>query len=154
MPHLEPTACETPDLYFPMLADLYFPVITQGTYGEVQKNWVFDRTIAMNAMPYSRKGMGEITPQAFLQLKDTLIARTRRDLRVTSREKNQAVTNILITNIRNAGDTIIYQETSGPRNGLGTVFEVASYDPHFAPYGDIDYYQMTIRRAENQVILQ
>jgi hypothetical protein len=144
--------CEDTDLYFPMLADVYFPFITQGQYGEVKKGWVFDRTIAINAMPYSRKGMGEITPQSFLQLKDTLIARSRKDLRLTSRDKNQAVTNILLTNIRNASGTLIYEETAGPRSGKGTIYEVASYDPHFAPYGEIDYYQMTIRRSENQVV--
>lgn len=144
--------CETTDLYFPLLADVYYPIITQGGYGEVKKDWVFDKTIAISATPYSRKGMGEITPQIFLQYKDTLVARTKKDVRVTSRNKNEALTNILLTNIRNAGNEIIYQETAGPRNGNGTIYEIASYDAHLAPYGEVDYYSLTIRRSENQAV--
>jgi hypothetical protein len=152
MPHLEPNSCETPDLYFPMLADLYFPIIDQGSYGEVKKRWVYDRTIALNAMPYSRKGMGEITPQVFLQYRDTLIGRTKTDIRISKNEDPQALTNILITNIRSGAGQLIHTETAGPRNGKGTIYEIAAYDPHFAPYGDIDYYSLVIRRSENQAV--
>jgi hypothetical protein len=146
------TSCEATDLYFPMLADIYYPIISQGSYGEVKKDWVFDRTIALNAMPYSKKNSGEISPAVFLQYKDILVGRTKTDLRVTTREINEALTNILLTNIRSAAGQLIYEETAGPRNGKGTIYEIAAYDPHFAPYGDIDYYSFTIRRSENQAV--
>ena len=152
MSHTQPPNCETTDLYFPMLADLYFPIISQGTFGEVKKQWVFDRTIALNAMAYSRKGMGEITPAVFLQYKDMLVARTKTDIRISTNESSDALTNILLTNIRNAAGKIIYMESAGTRAGRGTIYEIAAYDPHFAPYGDIDYYAMTIRRSENQAV--
>jgi hypothetical protein len=144
--------CESTDLYFPMLADLYYPIISQGNYGEVKKDWVYDRTIAINVMPYSKKNSGEISPQVFLQYKDILVGRARTDLRVTAREVNEALTNILLTNIRSAAGQLIYEETAGPRNGKGTIYELAAYDPHFAPYGEIDYYSFTIRRSENQAV--
>ncbi|NBO79311.1 MAG: hypothetical protein EBV27_06760 [Actinobacteria bacterium] len=38
--------CETPDFAFPMLADVYHPIVEQGAYGNVKKTWVLDRTIA------------------------------------------------------------------------------------------------------------
>ncbi len=38
--------CETPDFTFPMLADVYHPVVEQGIYGNVEKTWILDRTIA------------------------------------------------------------------------------------------------------------
>jgi len=116
--------CNETDLYFPMTADLYYPIISQGSYGEVKKDWVFDRKIALNAI----KG----------------------DIRVTSNNNTEALTNILITNISSASGELIYKESAGPRSGRGTIYEIASYDPHFAPYGDIDYYSFTIRRSENQ----
>jgi hypothetical protein len=146
------TNCEATDLYFPMLADIYYPIITQGSYGEVKKDWVFDRTVAINAVPYSKKNSGEISPAVFLQYKDILIGRIRTDLRVTTREINEALTNILLTNIRSAAGQLIYEETAGPRNGKGTIYELAAYDPHLAPFGDIDYYSFTIRRSENQAV--
>lgn len=147
-----PSNCEQTDLYFPMLADVYYPIITQGQYNEVKKNWVFDKSIAINAMPYSRKGMGEITPQVFLQYKDILIARVRTDIRTSSNQSTEALTNILLTNIRSSSGQIIHKETAGPRAGKGTIYEIAGFDPHFAPYGDIDFYSMVIRRSENQAV--
>lgn len=144
--------CESTDVFFPMLADLYYPIILQGNYGEIKKEWVYDRTIAVNVMPYSKKNSGEISPQVFLQYKDILVGRTRKDLRVTTREANEALTNILLTNIRSAAGQLIYEETAGPRNGKGTIYELAAYDPHFAPYGQVDYYSFTIRRSENQAV--
>ena len=151
MPH-EFEKCESTDLYFPMLADVYYPIINQGQYNEVKKNWVFDKTIAINAMPYSRKGMGEITPQVFLQYKDILISRVRTDIRVSSQGSLDALTNILVTNIRSTEGEIIYKESAGPRTGRGTIYEIASFDPHFAPYGNIDYYSIILRRSENQAV--
>lgn len=151
MPH-KFEKCETTDLYFPMLADVYYPIITQGQYNEVKKNWVFDRSIATNVMPYSRKGMGEITPQVFLQYKDILIARIKTDIRINSQGSLDALTNILIANIRSAPGELIYKESAGPRAGRGTIYEIASFDPHFAPYGDIDYYSVILRRSENQAV--
>lgn len=144
------TSCETPDLFFPLMADLYFPILAQGSYGEIKKDWVFDRSIAIAAQPYSRKGAGDISPQVFLQYNDILIARTKNDLRTSTRETEEALTNVLITNIRNSSNVIIYQESAGPRKGKGTIYEIASYQPHQEPYGDIGHYSMVIRRSENQ----
>ena len=146
--------CDSTDLYFPMLADLYYPAITQGQYGEVKKHWSIDRTIALYAEPYSRKGMGEISPAVFLQYKNMLVCRTRYDLRLPSYSgiESEALTNILITNIRTATGQSLHIETAGPRSGSGTLYEIASYDTHFAPYGSIDYYSFVLRRSENQVL--
>lgn len=146
--------CDSTDLYFPMLGDVYYPTISQGQYGEIQKSWAIDRTIALYAEPFSRKGMGEISPAVFLQYKDMLICRTRYDLRLPSYSgvESEALTNILVTSIRNATGQQLHLETAGPRAGYGTLYEIASYDAHYAPYGDIDYYSFTLRRSENQVL--
>lgn len=146
--------CDSTDLYFPMLADVYYPNIIQGKYGEIKKEWSFDRTIALHAEPYSRKGMGEISPAVFLQYKDLLIARTRYDIRLPSYSGSvsEALTNIMITNIRNTTGQQLHLETAGPRSGNGTLYEIASYDAHYAPYGNIDYYAFSLRRSENQVL--
>lgn len=146
--------CDATDLYFPMLADVYYPTITQGQYGEIKKSWGIDRTVALHAEPFARKGMGEISPAVFLQYKDLLICRTRYDLRIPSYSgvESEALTNIMVTNIRNAVGQALHLETAGPRSGNGTLYEIASYDAHYAPYGDIDYYAFTLRRSENQVL--
>ena len=47
------------------------------------------------------------------------------------------INNILITNIRNANDQLIYRETGGSRSGRGTIYEVATVDPFTGPFGSI-----------------
>jgi hypothetical protein len=146
------TICDTPDFIYPMKADIYYPIITQNSYGQANKEWVFDRTISCNATPVGGAGDVELKPEVFLQYDGKLIARSRSDLRTSSNDENNAITNILITNIRSANDTTIYKETAGPRNGRGTIYEVGTLEPFVGPFGDIEYYKMLWRRTENQTV--
>lgn len=138
------------DFLYPMKADIYYPIITQNDYGQPNKNWVFDRTVACNATPVGGAGTEEIKPEVFLQYKDKLVARSKSDLRISDSNQLNAETNILITNIRNANDLLIYKETAGPRAGKGTIYEVGTLEPFIGPFGDIEYYKMLWRRSENQ----
>lgn len=144
--------CESPDFIFPLYADIYYPIITQGAYSEIKKEWVFDRTIICNATPVGGAGEEDIKPAEFLQYENKLIARSKTDLRSTSNEKRQAITNILITNIRNASNELIYKETSGSRSGKGTIYEVATLEPFLGPFNSVEYYKMLWRRSENQSV--
>jgi len=138
------------DFLYPMKADIYYPIITQNDYGQPNKNWVFDRTVACNATPVGGAGTEEIKPEVFLQYKDKLVARSKFDLRISASNQLNAETNILITNIRSANDLLIYKETAGPRAGKGTIYEVGTLEPFIGPFGDIEYYKMLWRRSENQ----
>lgn len=144
--------CETPDFTFPFYADIYYPIISQGAYNEVKKEWVFDRTIICNATPVGGAGQEDIKPAEFLQYENKLVARSKTDLRVTSNEAKQAITNILITNIRNMGGELIYKESAGSRRGRGTLYEVATLEPFIGPFNNIEYYKMLWRRSENQSV--
>jgi hypothetical protein len=144
--------CEEPDFIFPLYADVYYPIVTQGGYGEVKKNWVFDRTIICNATPVGGAGQEDIKPAEFLKYENKLVARSKTDLRVSSNENNQAVTNILITNIRTSNGEIIYKETAGVRSGRGTIFEIATLEPFLGPFNQIEYYKMVWRKTENQSV--
>jgi hypothetical protein len=95
-----PCCDDTTDFTYPMLADVYYPIITQGPFGEIKKEWVFDRTIACNATPVGGAGSEQIKPEMFLQYENKLIVRSKADIRITSNSSQEATTNILITNIR------------------------------------------------------
>ena len=144
--------CDTPDFIFPMKADIYFPIITQGDYGQPKKDWVYDRTIVCNATTVGGAGTEDIKPEAFLQYENKLISRTKNDPRISSQNSTNAVTNILITNIRDANDRVIYKETAGARAGRGTIYEVATVEPFVGPFGSVEYYKMLWRRTENQTV--
>jgi len=144
--------CEATDFIYPMKADVYYPIITQNSYGQANKEWVFDRTIVCNASTVGGAGDVELKPDVFLQYDGKLIARSKSDIRVSSNNTDNAITNILITNIRSATDLVIYKETAGPRTGRGTIYEVGTLEPFVGPFGEIEYFKMLWRRTENQTV--
>lgn len=142
--------CVEPDFIYPMKADIYYPIITQNQYGQPNKNWVYDRTVICNATPVGGAGTEELKPEVFLQYDGKLVARSKIDIRLSSNGESNAISNILITNIRNANDYLIYKETAGPRSGRGTLYEVGTLEPFSGPFGDVEYFKMLWRRSENQ----
>lgn len=144
--------CETADFMYPMLADLYYPMVSQGVFNEIKKDWVFDRTIACNATPVGGVGQEDLKPEVFLQYENKLIARSKTDVRISSTQTENAMTNLLITNIRSSNGQLIYKETAGPRAGKGTIYELATLEPFVGPFGNIEYYKMVWRRTESQAV--
>ena len=144
------TICETTDFIYPMLCDVYYPIVGQNIYGQIKKDWVFDKTIATNATPVGSLQEDEVRPQFLLQFENLLLGRVRSDIRISSNNDENAITNVLVTNIRTAGGELIYRETSGERTGRGTIYELASQEPIMGPFGAIDYYKIILRRTENQ----
>ena len=142
----------TTDFLYPMKADLYYPVINQTQYGQASRTWFYDRTIICNATSIGGAGTEQIKPEAFLQHNNKLIARTKTDLRVSSNKTDNAITNILITNIRNANDELIDRESAGPRSGRGTIYEIATVEPFSGPFGSVEYFKFLLRRTENQTV--
>ena len=144
--------CEATDFIYPMKADVYYPIITQNSYGQANKEWVFDRTIVCNATSLGGAGDVELKPDVFLQYDGKLVARSKSDIRVSSNMTDNAISNILVTNIRSASDVTLYRETAGPRSGRGTIYEVGTVEPFIGPFGEIEYYKMLWRRTENQTV--
>lgn len=144
--------CETIDFLYPMKADLYYPIISQNKYGQATKEWVFDRTIVCNATTVGGAGEEDLKPEIILQYQNKLIARVKSDPRVSSNSQQNAISNILFVNVRDASDYLIYRETSGPRSGRGTIYEVATVEPFLGPFQNIEYYKVVLRRAESQEV--
>ena len=81
-----------------------------------------------------------------------LLGRVKNDIRIGKDGTNNSVTNVLITNVRNCSGELIYKETSGAREDRGTIYEIATLEPFTGPFGNIEYYKVLVRRAENQGI--
>lgn len=142
--------CNTTDFMYPLKADVYYPIVEQGAYGNVQKTWIMDRTIVCSFAPAGSASAEEVKPNPKINMEMNLIGRTKDDLRISSLESKDSIVNVIITNIRTSHDSPIYLETAGPRAGRSTIFEVASNEPIVGPFGNIDYYKVIIRRSENQ----
>jgi hypothetical protein len=142
-------SCEDTDFMYPMKADVYYPIVEQGAYGNVQKTWVFNKTIICN---FSKDGTvdEEVKPNVNITLKKVLMGITKRDIRFSQEENTEAITNVVITNIRTRTDVPLYIETSGVRAGKSTIYEIESQSVIIGPFGEPEYYALAIRRSENQ----
>ena len=142
-------SCEDTDFMYPMKADVYYPIVEQGAYGNVQKTWVFNKTIICN---FSKDGTveEEVKPNVNITLKKVLTGRTKKDIRISQENNADSITNVIITNIRTKTDVPLYVETSGIRAGKSTIYEIESQSPIIGPFGDPEYYALAIRRSENQ----
>jgi hypothetical protein len=121
-------------------------------YGNVSKQWVLDKTIACSFSSGGAANKEEVKPNVNITKEVVLVGRTRKDVRLSRQENKNAITNVIITNIRDASGNPIYLETSGPRAGKSTIFEIASQDPTLGPFGSVEYYKLVIRRSENQAV--
>ena len=142
--------CETTDFMYPMLADIYYPVVEQGAYGNLKKQWVLDRSITCNFSGAGDAASEEVTPNVNISKESVLLGRTKTDARISSSNARNAITNILVTNIRTNQQNNIYMETSGARDGKSTLYEIASSEAIVGPFGNVEYYKVVLRRSENQ----
>lgn len=142
--------CETTDFIYPLLADVYYPTVEQSAYGNVTKQWILDKTVACNFSSAGAAGKEDVKPNVNITKDVVLLGRTRLDIRVSKLKEGNAITNVIITNIRDASKNCIYVETSGPRSGKPTIFEIASQEPIVGPFGSVEYHKLVIRRSENQ----
>jgi hypothetical protein len=143
--------CEISDFTFPLLADVYYPIVTQGDLGEVKKQWLIDKTIACSLSYAGLKAKEEVTPNPIITHNSVLYGRTKNDIRISERQEATSITNIILTNLRDSSGTPIYTETAGVRAGKSTIFEIATSEPFVGPFGGIEYYKLVVRRSENQV---
>jgi hypothetical protein len=135
-----------------MEADIFYPVVDQGAYGNVKKTWMFDRTVGCSVGSAGSASKEEIKPNVNITQSTLLLGRVREDIRISDREDANAVTNVIITNIRDKNCNPIYIETAGPRKGKSTIFEIATNEPFTGPFGNVDYFKIILRRSENQAV--
>jgi hypothetical protein len=142
--------CESTDFLYPMLADIFYPIVDQGAYGNVKKQWILDRSIACNFAPTGNASTEEVKPNVNITKESLLLGRTKTDIRISGSNNRNSITNVVITNIRTPQQEDIYSETSGPRDGRSTIYEVASNEAIVGPFGNVEYYKVVLRRSENQ----
>lgn len=142
--------CEPMGFMFPMQADIYYPQVEQSSYGSITKEWNLDRTIACSVSTAGTAFKEEVQPRVDLTQDSLLIGRSKTDLRFSSLGEGHALTDIVISNIKNSEGQELYIETSGPRDGKSTIFEIATIQPYTNPFGKIEYYKIVLRRSENQ----
>ena len=113
---------------------------------------MFDRTISLSLSTPGTAMKEEVAPNVNITQEKILVGRSKGDLRISSSDGNNAITNIVVTNIKDSNCNPIYVETSGSRVNKSTIFEVASQEPFVGPFGSVEYYKIVLRRSENQAV--
>jgi hypothetical protein len=144
--------CESTDFIFPMQADIFYPIVEQGAYGDLKKTWILDRTIACNFSHVGSAAKEEVTPNVNITQESLLSGRSKTDIRISTLDSRNSITNVVISNIKDKNGNLVYLETSGIRSGKATLFEIASIQPFLGPFGSVEYYNILIRRSENQAV--
>jgi hypothetical protein len=142
--------CENTSIVFPMLADIYYPIVDQGPYGNVQKTWIHDKTIACSFSSAGAAFKEDVKPNANITQDTIMLGRAKTDIRFSTNQDQNSITNVIVTNIKDKTLNEIYVETAGPRAGKSTLFEVATVEPYTGPFGSVEYYRIVLRRSENQ----
>jgi hypothetical protein len=143
-------SCNSNDAMFPMVADIYYPIVEQAALGNISKRWVFDRSIICSFSSAGSSFKEELVPNIDITQDSLLVGRSKSDLRLSSLEASNAITNVIITNIRDKNCNQLYTESSGIRKNKSTIFEIASHQPFVGPFGEREYYKVVLRRSENQ----
>lgn len=145
--------CESTDFMYPLLADIYYPIVDQNPYGAVKRTWVLDRTIAIASNPAGRKYQQDVqTNNAKLDLDNSILARVRTDITKSTNDQLYSLNNILVTNIRDKDGNLIYNESSGPRSGKATLWEISTFNPIVGPFGTTEYFKVVLLHSDNQAV--
>ncbi|CAB4242178.1 hypothetical protein UFOVP222_37 [uncultured Caudovirales phage] len=145
--------CETTDFMYPLLADIYYPIVEQNPYGAVKRTWVLDRTVAIAANPAGRKYQQDVqTNNAKLDLDNSILARVRTDITESTNEELYSLNNILITNIRDKAGNLVYNESSGPRSGKASLWEISTFNPIVGAFGSVEYFKLVLLHSDNQAV--
>lgn len=142
--------CEDTSIIYPLLADIFYPLTEQGAYGNVKKQWILDRTVAVALNPANRKYAQQVQTNPSITLDNNLVGRTQSDILSSTRDSLNALTNVIIANVRDSKGNIIYNESSGVRSGKSTIFEISTFTPIVGPFGSVDYYKIVVARSDNQ----
>lgn len=138
------------NMTYPLLADVYYGTQTQNDFGEIDREWVFNRTVPVDLNTSTNYKDQQIQPDQFFWVQDMLNGMVKEDLRIGDNQSPYSLTNILVTNIRNGSGEVIYYESAGERSGLPTLYEVSGLLPHNDPWGKVDYYKLVLKRSELQ----
>lgn len=138
--------------FFPLRADIYYATQDQNNFGEIDKAWEYNQTINIDFNLSTNYKDQQMQADQMLWVQDLLGGRSLVDIRKDDNQELHSLTDIIITNVRNSKDEVIYFESAGPREGLPTIFEIAGVLPHNDPWGNNDYYKIVVKRSMIQVL--
>lgn len=139
-----PYACLDSVLYADELR-VYYSTQTQNLmYGTIERSWTLDRVERGTFRQANTQMYGVSEINAW---NDTLVGQAEEDLRIDSLGNLHAPSEVLVTFL-----SPHYIDTSGPRRGLATTYELRASSPVEGPFGEVLHFDVQLVRSSNQDI--
>jgi hypothetical protein len=144
------------DILFPMTAEVYYAQTTQNDYGNIVKNWVFDRTVYCSVISeLSNRGFaGELKTKGQDLIYDSnAFFRTKEDLRKKTNGSYVPITGIAITNIKDPAGNDVWingQNLSNSAGAIKTKYEIKTIVPTFNYDHTLRHFRIFISKSQIQ----
>jgi hypothetical protein len=130
--------------------DVYYAKKNQDKYGEKVKEWRMDQTLR----GFVETVGSEDKSKTFFEYKGQLVGRTLKDPRTSIEGFEYPITDILVTDIRDAKTSNqFYIETYGERKGKSTLYELSAIEPHIDPFNRVEYWRIFLNKIDAQVLV-
>lgn len=124
---------------------VYYSTQTQDlVYGTIVRSWTLDR-VERGSVKQARTRMYDVAQQNSWD--DVWVGQTEEDLRIDSDGVLHAPSEVLVT-------FLVPQliETSGPRKGLASTYELRASTPVEGPFGEVLHFDVQLVRSSDQNI--
>lgn len=146
------------DPFLTMLCDVYYATETQDKFGALVKTWTFDRSVKSELYmldKISDRNNFTFDDPEFYRINNMLRGRAQEDIRKDKTGIYHPLSHILVTNARTTGcaGASIYVSTNGDTVGKPIIYAVSTCNPFAGIFGTVEYYKVTLKRADNQGLL-
>lgn len=135
-------------LFYPMSADIYYATKQQNDFGEITRSWTKNRSIMCSAIkqnPNSRTS-NFIDVKMNIQYDIVINIRTYEDVQKSLDNSIYKITDILITNIKDASGNVVWKEDLT----TATVFEISAIEPMLNTSNNVMGYRILCTRSDSQ----
>lgn len=139
---------------FPMQVDIFYAIEKQNQFGKVEKTWQYDRTVDGYFETYGSsvgKSKG-LDPLEVIEFRDKLVGRLKENPLQMEDETYRPITNVLLTNVRDARTQEIYfkENDKKTKQFFATQYEFHFVHPYINPWNEIEYYKVVLNRLDVQ----
>ncbi len=144
------------DLLFPMTAEIYYAQTSQQDYGNISKNWVFNRSVncSMISDLSNKSFSGELkTKGGDFIYESNAFFRTPEDLRKDSSGTYHPITAIAITNIKDPAGNDVWingQNLTNSAGAIKTKYELKTIIPTFDYNHNLRHFRIFISKSQIQ----
>lgn len=144
------------DILFPMTADIYYATTAQQDYGNMTKNWQFDRTVNCSMISGQADGRidGELrTKGTDFIYESSAFFRTKDDIRIKSNGSYVPITAIAVTNVKDPSGEYVWingQNLSNQAGVVKTKYEVKTIIPTFDYNHNFRHFRIFLSKSQIQ----